>query len=214
MSQVEELKIESLSISENKRELNQEEYEVTCSIIRRKYMMAVNMVDKPVRELTFEFLHYSTGEDLHDIVAKSLELQDVDVKLESVPLEREKEPRNVCKCTLSIPEDDKERYLINDVTLIVNSINLFGDSIIYDTVRHIVIKGANTNSAISVVTGLPYILSFNANEKIIDNLLNLIQPVYDKVRKNVNELSQLLDIMLETFVEEDSVKLVIHLVFV
>lgn len=191
--------------------MNPGEYEVTCNIVRRKFWVAVNAVNEPVKEFTFEFLHYDI-DDLKELIIKSLELEDVDVELETTRFEHSNILKNLTKCTLARKDG---KFIINELTLIGNSFTVLGDSIIYDNVRRVLIKDASSNVAVSMLTGLPYILTFDIKRDGMEELLKLVRPLFEDLRKNINAFSSLLDLMMETVGDgSDSIKLVIHLVFV
>lgn len=200
------------NIKEKIKIMNPGEYETVTSIIRQKFIMGIGLQKNSTNELTFEFLHYwkdAVNEDLQELVCKSLEL-DSDHKVEILSnetLKREEEPNILCTCKLTRLDNG---FIVNDVMIVVNTIESFSQLILHDTIRRLVTKDPHGNIAISMLTGLPYYIKFNVNEKLMDELINLIKPHYERVNKNICSIS---NNSYKLVMEEKSNDLIISLVY-
>lgn len=192
--------------------MNSDEYKTVSSIIRIRYINAISQVKEPSKELSFDFLFYEGTENyIIEIITKALELnENSNVKVSISKLDRKEEPNNLCKCTISRYDDG---YIVNDVMLIVNTLESFYNFIVYDIIRGSTIKDARSNNIISALTCLPYFLSFDIKADMLDELMKIVEPHYNRLFKNICELSNnKYKLAMNTKYNNDSVVVLINLI--
>jgi len=182
--------------------MKNEEYEATYEIIRRMFVLASSVVKEPSKELNLQFIYYGvnlpeeeTKQTLTDLITKALELDDkVSITdFETSRFNPESDPGFLCKCKLVASEG----MMVNEVRILSNTLYSLKNDILNDIIQRTLIKHAQDNIAISMLTGQPYFVAFEVNEEASEELLKIIRPQYEMTKKMITGLVKELDLMLE-----------------
>jgi len=182
--------------------MNKAEYEATFDMIKRMFVILSSQVKEPSKELDLQFIYYGmnlpeeeTKQTLTELITKALELDDkVSITdLETSRFNPNSDPGFLCKCKLVA----NEGMLVCDARILTNTLLDLKNLIINDIIKHTLTKHAYEDTAISILTGEPYFIGFTINEEATEELLKLIKPQYEMIKKMINNITKNLDLMLE-----------------
>lgn len=199
--------------------MNNLEYEATYKIIRRMFVLAASQVKEPSKKLNLQFIYYGENVkdeniELRELISKALELDDSFeiTNLETSRFNEHDEPGYLCKCLIT----SQDKYIVSEGMILGNELYNLKHLVLQDIVHNLLVKHARDNIAISMLTGKPYFICFEFQDNGLDELLSIIKPHYESVKKDIESFSDILNLKLEIVKDESSgkIKMVIHLCFV